>query len=269
MARQVESRKLPANRQRCVLACTRRWVRWRPTLEEEKQRVSTQQWWPLSLLTDYRSLTLPQRLPQPVEMNHPSAFFCKPSITSDSAPQTPAHPPPTSLPPPAHLHTHLHRLAHIRRMHRTTPRSGWAVLTNQAEKAPPPLRPPVAACPSNNLPFLSHSFSFLSWQPYFLSSCTPLPSISPPLFLFCDFHSPSPPPAPAPPACISLVGHLPPSQREQIIVDILKGPADEMAHGRGAICSATSASQQTLSFVCGGGNWEDRSAHGDKQTSCL
>lgn len=61
----------------------------------------------------------------------------------------------------------------------------------------------------------------------------------------------------------------PPSQREQIIVDILKGPADEMAHCGGAICSAASASQQTLSFVCCPGSWEDRSAHGDKQASHL
>lgn len=197
MARQVEKCKQAVNRQPCVLACTRRWVRWRQMLEEEKQRVCIQQWWPLSLVTDYRSLMLPQRLPQLVEMNHPSAFFCKPSITSESAPQTPAPP------------THLHRLTelHIRRGRCTTSRSGWAVLTNQAEKAPPP---PAASCPSNNLPFSSHSFSFLSWQPYFLS---PRP-LSPfffffLLFLSSDFHSPSPPPVPEPPPCISLVGHLP------------------------------------------------------------
>lgn len=61
----------------------------------------------------------------------------------------------------------------------------------------------------------------------------------------------------------------PPSQSEQIIVDILKGPADEMAHCGGAICSAALASQQTLSFVCCPGSWEDRSAHGDKQASHL
>lgn len=74
----------------------------------EAAGVCTHQWWPLSLVTDYRSLMLPQRPPQLVEMNHPSAFFCKPSITSDSSPQTP--PPQSSL-------NHLHRIAvlHIRR----------------------------------------------------------------------------------------------------------------------------------------------------------
>lgn len=61
--------------------------------------------WPLSRVTDYRSLMLPQRLLRLVEMNHPSAFFCKPSITSDFSPQTPD----TQLPPPlTHIVTHTY-----------------------------------------------------------------------------------------------------------------------------------------------------------------
>lgn len=163
-------------------------------LEEEKQGVCIQQFWPLSLVTDYRSLMLPQKLQQLVEMNHPSVFFCKPSITSDSAPQT--------LTPPAHLH----RLAelHIRRGSRTTSRSGRAVQTNQAEKAPPRLHPvPLTASllfPLSLSCCASLIFCHLVlYRPFFFLL----------LFLSVDFHSPSPPRVAAPPPCISLVGHLP------------------------------------------------------------
>lgn len=76
-------------------------------LQEEKQRECTVyvsshravERWPLSRVTDYRSLMLPQRLPRLAEMNHPSAFLCKPSITSDFSPQTPT---------PSERHTYLY-----------------------------------------------------------------------------------------------------------------------------------------------------------------
>lgn len=59
--------------------------------------------WPLSRVTDYRSLMLPRRLPRLAEMNHPSAFFCKPSITSDfPATDTAA----AALPTDTHSYTH-------------------------------------------------------------------------------------------------------------------------------------------------------------------
>ena len=58
--------------------------------------------WPLSRVTDYRSLMLPRRLPRLAEMNHPSAFFCKPSITSDFL----ATDTDTALPTDTHSYTH-------------------------------------------------------------------------------------------------------------------------------------------------------------------
>lgn len=60
--------------------------------------------WPLSRVTDYRSLAVPQRFLWLAEMNHPSAFFCKPSITSDFSPQTP-------VPRPTVTRAYKHTLA--------------------------------------------------------------------------------------------------------------------------------------------------------------
>lgn len=230
----------------------------------EAAGVCTHQWWPPSLVTDYRSLMLPQRPPQLVEMNHPSAFFCKPSITSDSSPQTPA-------PPPL---AHLHRLAelHIRRGCRKTSCSRWVVLRNQPERTrrppatlhPVPLptflfRPTLSRCsPAPHFFFFAFSSSSSALSPIFDVPVLHRPQsiTTPGLCATAAYQSPRASPCP-------------PSQSEQIIVDILKGPADEMAHCGGAICSAASVSQQTLSFVCCPGSWEDRSPHGDKQASHL
>lgn len=60
--------------------------------------------WPLSRVTDYRSLAVPQRFLWLAEMNHPSAFFCKPSITSDFSPKTP-------VPRPTVTRAYKHTLA--------------------------------------------------------------------------------------------------------------------------------------------------------------
>lgn len=241
----------------------------------EAAGVCTHQWWPLSLVTDYRSLMLPQSPPQLVEMNHPSAFFCKPSITSDSSPQTPPTTTTTVLPHPP-PQTRSYTLEEDATKYLIADELCWRI-------SPRGHCPPrhVTSCSSTSLPFPSHSFpSFCT------SSCA---SDSAPALFFVTFSSSSTALSPifdllvlqrpqsitTPGLCATAAyqsrwaSPCPPSQSEQIIVDILKGPADEMAHCGGAICSAASASQQTLSFVCCPGSWEDRSAHGDKQASHL
>lgn len=157
----------------------------------EAEGVCIHQWWPLSVVTDYRSLMLPQRLPQLVEMNHPSAFFCKPSITSDSSPQTPAPPQP---PPPTPPCVHLHRLTelHISRGCRKTSRSRWVMLTNQPQKTLPPA-PPASPPryilflyqPSFSSPLFPSSFPFKSSRvsdsvPAFFFSPFPILLLLPP-----------------------------------------------------------------------------------------
>lgn len=180
--------------QTATCTCTRGWVRWRQMLEEEKQRVCTQQWWPLSLVTDYRSLMLPQRLPQLVEMNHPSAFFCKPSITSDSAPQTSAHPP-TTTHPPTSTDLQSYTLEEGAAQHIAAAELCWKI---RPRKPPPNPLHPIPLTNSPFLPTLSLSCLIVtSPHPFFL------------IFLSSNFHSSSPPPVPVPPLCISLGGHLP------------------------------------------------------------
>lgn len=112
--------------------------------------VCTHQWWPLSLVTDYRSLMLPQRPPRLVEMNHPSAFFCKPSITSDSSPQTPPpHPPATTS-----TDSQCYTLEEDAAKYLVADELCWRI--SPRGRVPPPRH--VPSCSSTSLPFPSHSF---------------------------------------------------------------------------------------------------------------
>lgn len=220
--------------------------------------------WPLSRVTDYRSLMLPRRLPRLAEMNHPSAFFCKPSITSDFSPQTSTPPPPTH-PPYTHSHTFLH--THIRRGYSTKSHRGWVLLTNQlklCENTAPSYILLLFVCQplSSRSPCLSHSHISLymscQCQPSFLSPA-PL-SILPLLCFPFLFRSSSPPHCALyhsgiSVSCVSLGISLP-STTEQanhcwhFKRHWIKWPTVGWVCGS-TICSMTSTSQQTLSFVSG------------------
>lgn len=159
---------------------------------------------------------LPRRLSWLAEMNHPSAFFCKPSITSDFSPQTPT---------PARRHTYLH--THIRRGYGAKSHRGWVVLTNQlrlCENTAPLYPAPLCLSAflfSPDLPSHSHISLYLSCHSSFLL-CFPFLHIS------SVSRSSSPPHcAGRPQWLISLpcfAGQLSAQhQSKQITVDILKG----------------------------------------------
>lgn len=217
--------------------------------------------WPLSRVTDYRSLMLPRRLPWLAEMNHPSAFSCKPSITSDFSLQTPA-------PHPVYTHTHLHTLAAdtAARSH-----SGWVLLTNQ-------LKLRENAAPSS-IPLLSISRTLLSlffsltptfhFYCHFSLSLLLCHLLLPHLFFFFSLflyisassqsQSSSPPRSSLCHSGISVsrVSHWPsccPAQQKKAnhCWHFKRHWIKWLTVGRawgGTICSTTSTSQKTLSFV--------------------
>lgn len=138
--------------------------------------------------------------------------------------------------PPHHHHqtaAHLCRLTglHAKRMLRNV--SHWLGCADESAPAGRE-RFPLTSYPSNRLPFASHSFEALTPQPqarFFLWSFCPTTSIV--------HHHPRSLRHRG--VSVSPVSPCPPSHSEQIIVDILKGPADGMARCGGAISSATSA----------------------------
>lgn len=133
---------------------------------------------PLSRVTDYRSLMLPRRLPRLAEMNHPSAFFCKPSITSDFSHRSPT--------PRTRILTHTHALEEDTAQNLAGDEFCWRINSNSV-RTPPPL----IACSSLSAVLFSSFFShshmslYLSfhWQPSFLS-----PSCSFLTFFFSSLH---------------------------------------------------------------------------------
>lgn len=133
--------------------------------------------WPLSRVTDYRSLMLPRRLPRQAEMNHPSAFFCKPSITPDFPAQTPTI---------RSRHTYLH--ARIRRGYSTESHGGISS-ADESTQTPWERRPPLKSCllcsplsslslPHITSPVISAAASFS----FFLVTCSLL-TFYPSLFI--------------------------------------------------------------------------------------
>ena len=146
--------------------------------------------WPLSRVTDYRSLMLPRRLPRLAEMNHPSAFFCKPSITSDFL----ATDTDTALPTDTHSYTHTLEEDTAQNL---TGGMSSADESTQTSRERRPLSHPAPLCLSAAVfpPHFPFSLS-LSLSPSFSLR----PHISLHLSLLCQpsFLSPAPLPLPFP-----------------------------------------------------------------------